>query len=44
MSIQLHLDEEDFSLILDALQLVQSEPAMALANQLHTHYSLSPEP
>ena len=42
MSIQLHLDEEDFSLVLDALQLVQSEPAMALANRLHAHYSLSP--
>jgi hypothetical protein len=42
MSIQLHLDEEDFSLVLDALQHVQSEPAMALANRLLTHYSPSP--
>jgi hypothetical protein len=42
MSIQLRLDDEEFSLVLDALQLVQSELAMALANRLLTHYSPSP--
>ena len=32
MSIQVRLDDKEFSVVLDALQLVQSEQAMALAN------------
>lgn len=41
MSIQL-LDNQEFSLVLDALQLMQSELAMTLANQLLTHNPPSP--
>ncbi|KAG1731862.1 uncharacterized protein EDB91DRAFT_1252021 [Suillus paluster] len=42
MSIQVSLDDTEFSLVLDALQLMQSELAVALANQLLTHNPPSP--
>ncbi|KAG2105872.1 uncharacterized protein F5147DRAFT_775184 [Suillus discolor] len=42
MSIQVSLDNTEFSLVLDALQLMQSELAVALANRLLSHNPPSP--
>ncbi|KAG1844670.1 hypothetical protein DFJ58DRAFT_731180 [Suillus subalutaceus] len=42
MSIQVSLDDTEFSLVLDALQLMQSKLAVALANRLLSHNPPSP--